>query len=261
MGCGRLGWRFRRARVAGVIRASGRGRVDSWLGGIPQRLKPHSFCGIFGTSKTRALPGYVRTSAFWEPGRVFGSLLTVARVRAILLLLRHSFVSALNAKTGTAFPLSPRRNPMSRSLCAVRNILPLLLAVTILVPLASASGPYTVGSSNTVTADPNITRPATTPCVVQLFSDVAFFDFNNENFTYAPPSACPGPWAKVILEATLTSMPAFNTTARQISGWDRPTFISAQRPSPRRISVRRGTSRTISRITVRSSPRRSPAWQ
>jgi len=84
-----------------------------------------------------------------------------------------------------------------------RNILPLLLLITALVPFASASGPYTIGSSNTVSADPNVTRPSTTPCIVTLFTDAQFYDFNVENFTYTPPSACPGPWAKVILESDI----------------------------------------------------------
>jgi hypothetical protein len=92
---------------------------------------------------------------------------------------------------------------MPRSVRLARNLFPFLLVVTVLVPFASASGPYVIGSSNTVSADPNITRPTTTPCVVQLFSDAQFFDFNVENFTYTPPSACPGPWAKVILEADI----------------------------------------------------------
>ena len=85
-----------------------------------------------------------------------------------------------------------------------RNLLPLLLAVAVLIPFAAASGPYVIGSGNTVTADPNIKRPSTTPCVVQLFSDAAFTDFNVENFNYAPPSNCPGPWAKVILESDIS---------------------------------------------------------
>ena len=55
-----------------------------------------------------------------------------------------------------------------------------------------------------MTADPNVIRPTTTPCVVQLFSGAQFYDFNVENFTYAPPSACPGPWAKVVLEADIS---------------------------------------------------------
>lgn len=71
------------------------------------------------------------------------------------------------------------------------------------IPAAYASGPYVLGSGNTVTADPNIPRPKTKPCVVQLFSNVAFNDFNVENFNYTPPAACPGPWAKVILESDI----------------------------------------------------------
>jgi len=85
-----------------------------------------------------------------------------------------------------------------------RNFFPLLLVVTVLIPFASASGPYVIGSANTVTADPNVARPSTKPCVVPLFSGAQFFDFNVENFNYAPPSACPGPWAKVVLEADIS---------------------------------------------------------
>jgi hypothetical protein len=84
-----------------------------------------------------------------------------------------------------------------------RNILPLLLLMAA-VPLASASGPYTVGSANTVSAEPNVTRPSTTPCVVTLFTGAQFTDFNVENFTYTPPADCPGPWAAVILEADIS---------------------------------------------------------
>jgi hypothetical protein len=93
---------------------------------------------------------------------------------------------------------------MSRSVALARNCFPLLLVFAVLVPFASASGPYVVGSSNTVSADPNVTRPSTTPCVVQLFTGAQFFDFNVENFSYAPPADCPGPWAKVVLEADIS---------------------------------------------------------
>jgi hypothetical protein len=105
--------------------------------------------------------------------------------------------------TGAAFATSPRRIDMPRVVSLARVLFPVLLLATILVPFASASGPYVIGSANTVTADPNVTVPTTTPCVVQLFSDVAFNDFNVENFSYAPPSACPGPWAKVVLVADI----------------------------------------------------------
>ncbi len=113
---------------------------------------------------------------------------------------------------------------VSRSLVLARNLFPVLLLVTVLVPFASADGPYTVGSANTVTADPNITRPTTTPCVVTLFSDYAFYEFNNADFTYAPPSACPGPWAKVILEADI-NLNAGIQYDRTANFWLGPTNI------------------------------------
>ena len=92
---------------------------------------------------------------------------------------------------------------MPRFVSLARVLFPVLLIASVLVPFASASGPYVIGSANTVTADPNVTVPTTTPCVVQLFSDAAFYEFNVENFTYTPPSACPGPWAKVVLVADI----------------------------------------------------------
>ncbi|MBC5802987.1 MAG: hypothetical protein GIX03_08300, partial [Candidatus Eremiobacteraeota bacterium] len=55
-----------------------------------------------------------------------------------------------------------------------------------------------IGSANTVTADPAVPRPNEAPCVVTLFRDETFADFNTKPFMYAPPGACPGPWAKVV---------------------------------------------------------------
>jgi Peptide N-acetyl-beta-D-glucosaminyl asparaginase amidase A len=93
---------------------------------------------------------------------------------------------------------------MRRSAQACCKLVFLFLFWAVLVPFTFASGPYTVGSANTVTADPLVTRPSTTPCVVQLFSNAQFYDFNNEDFSYAPPTDCPGPWAKVVLEADIS---------------------------------------------------------
>lgn len=61
-----------------------------------------------------------------------------------------------------------------------------------------------IGSSNPITAEPAVPRPHTTPCVVQLFQNLAFADFNTKSFSYTPPSACPGPWAKVVFTADFT---------------------------------------------------------
>jgi len=88
------------------------------------------------------------------------------------------------------------------SSAALRTALILLLA-TAAVPAAFADGPYIIGSANTVTADPTIPRPHTTPCIVQLMSNAEFADFNPVSFPYTPPADCPGPWAKVVFTADL----------------------------------------------------------
>jgi Peptide N-acetyl-beta-D-glucosaminyl asparaginase amidase A len=111
----------------------------------------------------------------------------------------------------------------SRRFPSLSTLLALLLAVTF-VPVAFASGPYVVGSSNTVTADPNITRPSTTPCIVQLMSNAEFDNFNPFSFTYTPPADCPGPWAKVVFTADInvTAGVQFDRTA---NFWLGPTNI------------------------------------
>ena len=59
----------------------------------------------------------------------------------------------------------------------------LVLASLLITASAFASGPYTIGSSNTVTADFTVTRPSTTPCVVQLLNNAEFDNFNPATFT------------------------------------------------------------------------------
>ena len=75
--------------------------------------------------------------------------------------------------------------------------------------------PPVIGSPNTVTADPAVPRPRTTPCVVTLFSNFEFDNFNAQNFSYAPPANCPGPWAKIVFEANFNVTPGtqFDRTA------------------------------------------------
>lgn len=89
---------------------------------------------------------------------------------------------------------------------------------------AFASGPYVIGSSNTVTADPLIPRPSTTPCVVQLLNNAEFDNFDPVPFTYTPPAGCPGPWAKVVFTAdvNVTAGVQFDRTA---NFWLGPTNI------------------------------------
>ena len=64
---------------------------------------------------------------------------------------------------------------------------------------SGAANQPVIGSSDTVTADPPVAHPNTKPCVVSLFSNLEFADFNIKPFDYAPLEKCAGPWAKVIL--------------------------------------------------------------
>ena len=118
-----------------------------------------------------------------------------------------------------------------------QQIFPLLMLVLLFavsVPLASASGPYKIGSENTATSDPLVPRPPTTPCIVQLFSDAQFTDFNVENFNFAPPAACPGPWAKVVLESdiNLNAGIQYDRTANYWLGPVNIYFGTTSEPSP-----------------------------
>ncbi len=61
-----------------------------------------------------------------------------------------------------------------------------------------------IGSSNPVSAEPLVARPATKPCTVPLLTNQPFADYSGKPFTYTPPVACPGPWAKVVLTADFT---------------------------------------------------------
>jgi Peptide N-acetyl-beta-D-glucosaminyl asparaginase amidase A len=85
-----------------------------------------------------------------------------------------------------------------------------LRAQVVIVPPAPQ-----VGSSNPATAEPTVSRPSTKPCVVQLFQNLAFDNFTPYAYAYTPPSACPGPWAKVVFTAdfTVTAGTQFDRTA------------------------------------------------
>src|SRR5689334_5507039 len=83
----------------------------------------------------------------------------------------------------------------------VRLLTPILVASAAASAQPVPQSPPTIGSANTVVADPTIARPRTTPCRVQLFTDLQFANFSAKPFAYAPPAACPGPWQKIVLEA------------------------------------------------------------
>ena len=61
-----------------------------------------------------------------------------------------------------------------------------------------------VGSGNPISATPHVSVPSGKSCTVTLFQDIEFANYNTNNFTYTPPSGCPGPWAKVVFTADFT---------------------------------------------------------
>lgn len=92
--------------------------------------------------------------------------------------------------------------------------------------------PPQIGSINTVTADPPISRPSTQPCTVPLFTIFQFDNFSPKTFPYNPP-ACRGPWAKVVLEAnfSVTAGRQFDRTANIWLGGTNIYFGTTSEPS------------------------------
>ena len=88
-----------------------------------------------------------------------------------------------------------------------------------------------IGSANTATADPPVARPDTTPCVVTLFNNFAFADFSPKSFSFTP--ACPGPWAKVVLNADFSIQAGrqFDRTAEIWIGGVNVYFGTTSEPS------------------------------
>lgn len=134
---------------------------------------------------------------------------------------------------GAAFAIS-REVPMRRSVPPLALCSFVLLLVSTFAQQALASGPYVIGSSNTVTADPNVPRPSTTPCIVQLLNNAEFDNFNPVSFSYTPPADCPGPWAKVVFTADInvTAGIQYDRTANFWLGGTVIYFGTTAEPSP-----------------------------
>jgi hypothetical protein len=58
-----------------------------------------------------------------------------------------------------------------------------------------------IGTRTVADAELLVPRPRTTPCTVLLFANQEFAGFTPVALAYAPPAGCPGPWAKVVLQA------------------------------------------------------------
>ncbi len=128
---------------------------------------------------------------------------------------------------------------------ASRRISPSLLSSTllitaclILIAVSASAQPIpspglVIGSGNTATADPPVPRPSTTPCVVTLFNNFAFADFSPKPFSFTPPAACPGPWARIVLNADFSIQAGrqFDRTAEIWIGGVNVYFGTTSEPS------------------------------
>ena len=72
-----------------------------------------------------------------------------------------------------------------------------------------------IGTRTVADAELLVPRPRSTPCTVSLFANQEFAGFTPVALAYAPPAGCPGPWAKVVLQADydVTAGRQFDRTA------------------------------------------------
>ena len=113
----------------------------------------------------------------------------------------------------------------------------LLLTFLAISPFAyaqSAPSPATIGSGNTITADPPVPHPNTKPCVVTLFKEQEFADYSAKTFLYSPPDGCTGPWAKVIFVGNfrVTEGIQFDRTAAIYVGQVNIFYGTTPEPTP-----------------------------
>lgn len=89
------------------------------------------------------------------------------------------------------------------------------------------------GATGVVVADALLPRPTTAPCAVTLYSGMTYSGFDAHPFSYAGSAACPGPYAKVVLEAdfSVNAGRQFDRTALISIGGVNLYFGTTQEPS------------------------------
>lgn len=135
---------------------------------------------------------------------------------------------------------------MRRLAIVVSSVSALLLGVVVAAAPATA-GPIETGVDNPVTAAPAPTTPATPHCTVTLARHFLSNGPDDAPQNYAgtlrPPAACPGPWAKVLLDQTISvSGRQFDRSAGLVVGGVQVYFGTTAEPS--------GATPTTYRVTT-----------
>ncbi len=87
-----------------------------------------------------------------------------------------------------------------------------------------------VGSSNPISSEPGVKRPSSTPCTVNLFTNMEFADYSQHSFGYTP--GCQGPYEKIVLtgDFTVTAGTQYDRTAQLYIGGANVYFGTTAEP-------------------------------
>jgi len=108
-----------------------------------------------------------------------------------------------------------------------------IAALAFFGPPRPAHGAPRIGSPDTATADPPVSRPQTRPVKVTLFQSLTFADFTPKRFHYEPPPGGARRWARVVLVADYSVTPGrqFDRTAQISVGRTNLYFGTTMEPS------------------------------
>src|SRR5579863_700810 len=81
-----------------------------------------------------------------------------------------------------------------------RFALALVLLAACTMPAAALASGFATYQPTTV--DPRVSTPPTKHCTVTILPQHGFAGFDPVRSSYDPPSRCPGPWSKIVLDAT-----------------------------------------------------------
>ena len=127
-----------------------------------------------------------------------------------------------------------------RTVILTAGLLAAISAAAAMAPEPIVGPPIAIGETGVAVADPLVSAPPETPCVVKLYTANSptgtFDDYAAHPFDYAPPSGCKGPWNKVVFKAdfNVSTGRQYDRTASVWVGGVNLYFGTTQEPSASR---------------------------